>query len=118
MYSPETMERMERAIKGVPPITEAMTNVAERAQEGTEALDAWPIPAVRFPGVTVRLSGENGNGFSIVSRVRSALERHMRDELGEDRYAARCAGEAFFDEALSGDYDHLLATVMEWVNVE
>ena len=62
---------------------------------------------VRHPDVSVQLTGEDGNGFVIASRVRRALERagHQAD------------AEAFFTEALSGDYDHLLATCQQWVEV-
>jgi len=58
--------------------------------------------------IEVQLSGEDGNAFAILAKVRKAL----RD--------GRVAGyeiEAFTDEATAGDYDHLLATVMRWVNV-
>lgn len=59
------------------------------------------------PDVEVQLSGEDGNGFVIASRVRSSLERAgYRDDA-----------KTFFDEALSGDYDHLLQTAMKWVAV-
>jgi hypothetical protein len=62
----------------------------------------------KFPEVTVQLTGESGNAFVIVSRVRKALERAGHREEAK----------AFFDEALSGDYDHVLQTCMDWVNVE
>ena len=56
--------------------------------------------------VQMRLVGEDGNAFAI---------------LGRFRRAARKAGwpaeeiEALMEEATSGDYDHLLATIMEQV---
>jgi hypothetical protein len=60
----------------------------------------------KFPDVTVALSGEDGNAFMIASRTRKALERAgHRDEA-----------KAFFTEALSGDYDHVLQTVMATVS--
>jgi hypothetical protein len=62
----------------------------------------------KYPNVKVQLTGENGNGFLIVSRVRSALRR--ASVSGDE-----C--EAFFKEALEGDYDHLLRTCMKWVDV-
>lgn len=61
---------------------------------------------VRFPEITVQLSGEDGNAFAILARVRGAM---------------KAAGlpaaviEAFTDEASSGDYDDLLRTCMRWV---
>ena len=65
--------------------------------------------SVKHPQVIVRLVGEDGNGFMIASRVRRAMQRAgvSREECEE-----------FFEEALSGDYDHLLQTVMEWVTVQ
>lgn len=66
-----------------------------------------PDTGPRFPEVFVQLTGQDGNGFGIAARVRKALETAgHRDEARE------C-----FDEMLSGDYDHLLATAMRWVAV-
>lgn len=63
---------------------------------------------VRYPDVVVPLVGEDGNAWSILGRVTRALERAdvERDEINE-----------FLDEAMSGDYDHLLYTVTRWVSV-
>ena len=61
----------------------------------------------KFPEVEVQLAGQDGNGFFIAARVRQALER-----AGHKEGAAE-----FFAEALSGDYDHLLQTAMEYVEV-
>ena len=64
---------------------------------------------IRFPKVKVDLVGQDGNGFIIVARVRKALK------------AAQIAPEAieeFTKEATSGDYDHLLQTVMQTVTVK
>jgi hypothetical protein len=63
---------------------------------------------VRFPKVTVKLTGEDGNAFAILGRVRKALRRAKVSAEDLD---------AFTKEATSGDYDNLLATVMRWVNV-
>lgn len=125
-YSPETMERMERSIR-VATVKKSDLGDDWTAEAHVEPLDtdwqaahgAWPEGAgPRFPGVTVQLTGEDGNGFTIVSRVRRHLERHLVNDLGESIGESRRAGQEFFDEALSGNYDHLLATVMEWVNVK
>ncbi|QPX62201.1 hypothetical protein PBI_INDLOVU_87 [Mycobacterium phage Indlovu] len=61
----------------------------------------------KFPEVYVQLTGQDGNGFLIASRVRGALDRAGHREEARE----------FFDEALSGDYDHLLATAMRYVSV-
>lgn len=62
----------------------------------------------KFPDVEVQLTGQNGNAFFIVARVRKALER-----AGHHTEAAE-----YFKEALSGSYDHLLAVTNEWVTIE
>ncbi|QGZ17132.1 hypothetical protein HYQ19_gp033 [Arthrobacter phage DrYang] len=63
--------------------------------------------APKFPDVEVQLTGEDGNAFFIVSRVRKALER-----AGHREEATQ-----FFDEALKGTYDELLQTCQKWVTV-
>jgi len=63
--------------------------------------------AVKFPHVYVQLTGEDGNGFIIVSRVSQALRRAGAKESKI---------EAFQQDATSGDYSHLLATVQDWVS--
>ena len=63
---------------------------------------------VKYPNVKVKLAGEDGNAFAILARV----DRAMRD-AGIDKEER----DAFRDEATSGDYNNLLATVMNWVEV-
>lgn len=60
----------------------------------------------KYPEVLVQLSNEDGNPLMIVGRTRSALRKYglKEDEIIE-----------FSKEALSGDYDHVLQTVMKWV---
>lgn len=60
----------------------------------------------KYPNVNVRLVGEDGNGFFIVGRVSSALKRAGYADAADE----------FVAEATSGDYDHLLATVLAYVN--
>ena len=62
----------------------------------------------RFPHVSVKLTGKDGNAFVILGRVKEALRRGgaSADERAE-----------FFAEATSGDYRNLLATVARWVKV-
>lgn len=65
----------------------------------------WP----KYPNVTVQLTSLDGNAFLIIGRVKRAM---------------RLAGvpldriDDFQSQATSGDYDHLLRTCMEWVDVE
>jgi len=63
----------------------------------------------KYPDITVQLTGEDGNAFLILGKVRKALRR--AGVPSEER-------DAFTTEATSGDYDHLLQTCMKWVNVE
>lgn len=62
----------------------------------------------KYPEVNVSLVGEDGNAFAILGRVQSALRRAgvPKEEL-----------DAYFAEATSGDYDHLLRVTMNWVEV-
>lgn len=61
---------------------------------------------VKYPEVEVQLSGEDGNAFFIISRVSRAL-RHGGVDSDEV--------ERFRTDAMSGNYDHVLQTVMAWV---
>jgi hypothetical protein len=64
---------------------------------------------VKYPNITVQLTGEDGNAFYVLGKVLKALRKaKVSDEEIN----------AFSKEAMSGDYDHLLQTCMEWVNVE
>lgn len=61
----------------------------------------------KFPGIYVKLEGENGNAFSILARTDEALRR------------AKCAPEtrsAYRAWAMDGDYTHLLFVTMCTVN--
>lgn len=58
--------------------------------------------------VTVDLIGTDGNAFSIIGKVITAMRRGGID--------AETINE-FKTEAMSGDYDHLLRTVMDYVEV-
>ena len=60
-------------------------------------------------GIKVKLVGEDGNAFYILGKVQRALRRGGK---GKEFI------EAFTKEATSADYNHLLATVMEVVEVE
>jgi len=62
----------------------------------------------KHPEVKVNLVGQDGNAFSIIGRVTKALRN--AGVSPEDQ-------KQFQSEATSGDYDHLLQTVMSWVTV-
>lgn len=62
----------------------------------------------KYPHVPVILTGEDGNAYMILGRVTRALQKHR---VPEDEI------EAFRAEATSGDYEHLLVTVIKTVTV-
>ena len=66
------------------------------------------MSAPKYPDVRVRLTGKDGNAFAVIGAVTAALKRAGVPQAERD---------AFFREATSGDYDHLLATAMAWVDV-
>jgi len=57
--------------------------------------------------VKVQLTGQDGNAFLILGKVSSALKRGGYDDLAQE----------FRSEAMSGDYNHLLNTCMQYVEV-
>lgn len=58
---------------------------------------------------TVKLIGQDGNAFSVMGNVKRALKRAGADREYIDQY---------LEEAMSGDYNHLLTVSMKYVNVE
>lgn len=63
---------------------------------------------VIFPEIEIQLAGRDGNAFAIIGACTKAMKRHNvpAEQISE-----------FREEAMSGDYDHLLQTAMRWVNV-
>ena len=57
----------------------------------------------------VNLIGQNGNAFNIMGLVKQALRRAGADKEYIDQYLS---------EATSGNYDHLLAVSMEYVDIQ
>lgn len=62
-----------------------------------------------YPDICVPLTGEDGNAFSIIARA-SAKARKAGVPNNEI--------ELFTEEAMNGDYNHLLRTVMKWFDWE
>jgi hypothetical protein len=62
----------------------------------------------KYPSIKVNLIGQDGNAFNLLALAQNAMRRGGVQP--EDI-------EAFLTEAMSGDYDHLLRTIMEYVNV-
>lgn len=75
---------------------------------GPNPLETIAAYASDYKHVTVNLYGVNGNTIVIVGKVRQALKRDG---------APTAVLDVFSKEALSGDYDHAIATCMDWVNI-
>jgi len=60
--------------------------------------------------VEVQLSGNDGNAFSIMGAVQSALKKVGASKEELDQYLA--------DSMSSGSYNKLLRVAMEWVEVK
>lgn len=63
----------------------------------------------KYPDVAVSFTGENGNAMNLIGIVQRALRRAGVSQAERD---------AFFADATSGDYDHVLQTCMRWVEVD
>lgn len=64
---------------------------------------------MKYPNITVKLTGGDGNAFFILGKVQRELQYAgvPKEEI-----------DIFLEEAMSGDYGHLLRTCGEWVNVK
>lgn len=62
---------------------------------------------IKFPDVTVELVGQDGNAFAIMGAVSKALRKAGHGDAVNE----------YMNEAMSGDYDHLLRVSMQTVNV-
>jgi len=58
---------------------------------------------------TVKLTGQDGNAYSIMGRIKQALKRAGADKEYIDKY---------LKEATAGDYDNLLVVSMQYADVE
>ena len=66
-------------------------------------------PKLQQTGVRVKLIGADGNAFALIGLVRQALSEAG---YGEDFIRA------FMDDAVSGDYQHLLEVIADTVEIE
>lgn len=64
---------------------------------------------VKYPDVTVQLTGRDGNAFAIISAVQGELRRQV-SQAAADEYVGAVTR--------SGSYDELLRYTMTIVNVE
>jgi hypothetical protein len=62
----------------------------------------------KYPDISVQLSGNDGNAFAVLGNVQRELKLGGVSKEEIDK---------FLEEAMSGDYDNLLRTCMEWVEV-
>jgi len=62
----------------------------------------------KYPHIKVRLTGKDGNAFAVLGNVKQALRKAKipQEEISQ-----------FMNEAMSGDYSHLLGTCMKWVSI-
>jgi hypothetical protein len=63
----------------------------------------------KYPEIVVDLVGQDGNAFFVLGKVQRELRRAKVSKEEQ---------EFFMDEATSGDYNHLLQTVIAWVTVQ
>jgi hypothetical protein len=63
----------------------------------------------KYPHIKVKLTGINGNAWNLLGVMSKAMKKA---ELPKEEISA------FTDEATSGNYDKLLQTCMEWVDVQ
>jgi hypothetical protein len=62
----------------------------------------------KYSNIEVDLIGQDGNAFAILARVKKVLKANGVSKKEID---------AFMEEAMSGDYNHLLSTVMKTVTI-
>ena len=67
------------------------------------------LQSVKYPEVQVQLTGNDGNAFAILGNCQKEARRAglTKDQIDE-----------FMNEAMAGDYDHLLQTCMKYFEVD
>jgi hypothetical protein len=62
----------------------------------------------KYPEINVQLTEQDGNAFAIMGAVSTALRKAgvSKEEINQ-----------YTSESMSGDYDNLLRTAMNWVSV-
>ena len=63
-------------------------------------------PYVKYPNIVLDTSRIDGNAFSVIGSVTAALRKYGVSKQERDE---------FTNEAMAGDYNHLLRTCMKWV---
>lgn len=67
------------------------------------------MSGIKYPNITVQLTGQNGNAFAIMGAVCQALRRAKVPKSEIDEYTS---------ESMAGNYDELLRVAMKWVDVQ
>ena len=62
----------------------------------------------KYPEIIVTLTGHDGNAFTVLGRCRQVAQDAGLDE---NEIAT------FTNEAMKGDYDHLLRMAMSWFDI-
>ncbi|MEK6832682.1 MAG: hypothetical protein AABY32_01430 [Nanoarchaeota archaeon] len=63
----------------------------------------------KYPHIKVKLVGTDGNAFALLGKVKNALMKNNVPQIEIDE---------FLKTAMSGDYDDLLCTCMNTVDVD
>jgi hypothetical protein len=62
----------------------------------------------KYPNITVKLTGTDGNALALIGKVKDKMRRSGVESENI---------KLFVEEALSGDYNNVLQTCMKWVDV-
>ena len=62
----------------------------------------------KFPNIKVKLTGTDGNAFALIGKVAGALRKAKVPAADVTEFTR---------DAMSGNYDHVLATCRAWVEV-
>lgn len=113
MTTNEELTRRWEEAKARDDIAEVIAVGEEMAAALSPKPDADPAPepeesGIRYPDIDVTLVGVDSHPFAIIKAVTDGLRRGGIGQAERD---------AFREEALSGDYDHIIQTAMRWVNV-
>lgn len=64
---------------------------------------------IKHPKVVVHLTGSGGITFAVLAKVQKAMRKEK---------LAKAEIDAFFKDAQSGDFNHLIRTTAEWFTVD
>ncbi len=77
------------------------------AQTTSQTSEIGRFQMAKYPEIKVKLSGVDGNAFSIMGAVSKAMRNAGVPKEERD---------AYFVEATSGDYENVIQTSMKYVN--